>query len=494
VKSNKEINIYAAPRGGVHTKSALSDSSFFKRDSLKSLNPQNLQNPQPTAPFSISIQNAILRFMSLPVGVKIDIRRVRYPVVRDALSRVHATAVDNDPSSLIVWWDGLMQTEDYSSVLPHQRVNRIPGMDVLCYKNTFFQALSRMRMLYPTLYNFFPKTFQLPFQFAEFRHEHIRLSDELGKRRKRSGMKAVTWIVKPRSGCCGNGIRLVQSSFDITDQSESGVVQRYVSPFLIDGYKFDFRFYVLIATLQPLTVYLYNEGLARFCTHKYTPPTRDTLEDRFCHLTNTAVNVTNAGNTRPILEFATTVLRQISEMDRRGGALWGRIKEIVLLSIVAEYHSILQNIGMVAVQGKADGLLPPQKNLDEVHRYFHLVGIDIMLDDRCEPVVLELNDRPSMCVTYPIEQELKTKLVVDALNVVTVDGEDPGENAVPGGWENLLPLDGEQHSDQEIRRIIANCSTGTAPCIKKMAIRRNGLMPRTVHRGKKRPTLPPLSQ
>jgi hypothetical protein len=365
-------------------------------------------------------------------------------------------------------------------------------MDVLCYKNTFFQALTRMKILHPQLYDFFPTTFQLPFQFSEFQREHLRLAGDSFKKFK----NAITWIIKPRSGCCGNGIRLIQSSCDVLDQSQTAVIQRYVSPYLIDGFKFDFRFYVLIATLEPLTVYLYNEGLARFCTRRYAPPTRDTLDDRFCHLTNTAVNVANPASSRPILELATSVIARICAADRRGDKIWPRIRQIVLLSIVAEYQSMLQNAGSVLVNTKRDRFAAGQRPIDDRHRYFHLIGIDVMLDDRCEPVVLELNDRPSMCVTYEIEQTVKSRLVYDALNVVTIDGEDPGESAVPGGWERLAPVDSESLFGRTVQAIVSRAVQAAIGFHKKMVIRRFGYAPVTSQRRAKKsmPSLPPLHQ
>jgi tubulin polyglutamylase TTLL6/13 len=44
-------------------------------------------------------------------------------------------------------------------------------------------------------------------------------------------------------------------------------VQIYLnSPYLIDGLKFDMRIYVLIYGCDPIRIYVYEEGLARFAT------------------------------------------------------------------------------------------------------------------------------------------------------------------------------------------------------------------------------------
>ena len=72
---------------------------------------------------------------------------------------------------------------------------------------------------------------------------------------------------------------------------EHYVVQRYMhKPYLIDGYKFDLRLYVLLAGVNPLRVFLYKEGLARFATVPYESPAPANLGNLFMHLTNYAIN------------------------------------------------------------------------------------------------------------------------------------------------------------------------------------------------------------
>lgn len=49
------------------------------------------------------------------------------------------------------------------------------------------------------------------------------------------------------------------------------IVSEYIyNPLLYNGYKFDLRIYVAITCINPLRIYIYEEGLTRFATFKYS--------------------------------------------------------------------------------------------------------------------------------------------------------------------------------------------------------------------------------
>jgi tubulin polyglutamylase TTLL6/13 len=78
------------------------------------------------------------------------------------------------------------------------------------------------------------------------------------------------------------------------DPHEHCVVQRYIhKPLLIEGLKFDLRIYVLLSGVDPLRIYMYEEGLARFATEQYTVPKDANLNKLYMHLTNYAINKNN---------------------------------------------------------------------------------------------------------------------------------------------------------------------------------------------------------
>lgn len=74
------------------------------------------------------------------------------------------------------------------------------------------------------------------------------------------------------------------------NQKEGILASKYImDPHLLNGYKYDLRVYVLVTNFNPLKVYIYDDGLVRFATEKYSKDAK-TLGKKFVHLTNFSIN------------------------------------------------------------------------------------------------------------------------------------------------------------------------------------------------------------
>ena len=100
------------------------------------------------------------------------------------------------------------------------------------------------------------------------------------------------WILKPVAASCGRGIKIVTSQARISKR-DGILASRYIAnPHLINGLKYDLRVYVLVTSFNPLKVYMYNDGLVRFATEKYSNDAKN-LTKKYVHLTNFSVNKKN---------------------------------------------------------------------------------------------------------------------------------------------------------------------------------------------------------
>ena len=88
----------------------------------------------------------------------------------------------------------------------------------------------------------------------------IQLQDSMTKKPDKS------WICKPSSSSQGKGIFITQDINEIPQRTQMVVCEYVNKPLLLDGYKFDLRVYVAMTSINPLRVYIYEDGLARFAT------------------------------------------------------------------------------------------------------------------------------------------------------------------------------------------------------------------------------------
>ena len=193
---------------------------------------------------------------------------------------------------------------------------------------------------------------------------------------------------------------------------ERYVVQRYIhKPYLMDGFKFDLRIYVLVMSVDPLQAYIYREGMARFAAEKYKVPKNSNLENLYMHLTNYAINkdhenyeegdIQNQGSKK----FLTFILNHI-EQNNNDNTIWTKIKDIIIKSLIAVQPNLAHSYKASRPQTADSSLC------------FQLLGFDIMIDHKLRPWLLEVNHAPSFKTDSEFDQYLKFNLIRDTITLL----------------------------------------------------------------------------
>ncbi|XP_074080303.1 tubulin polyglutamylase TTLL6 isoform X3 [Macrotis lagotis] len=290
-----------------------------------------------------------------------------------------------------------MEMKNYQFSL--QKINHFPGMSEICRKDLLARNMSRMIKLFPKEFHFFPKTWCLPADWGDLQ------SYSRSKKFK-------TFICKPDSGCQGRGIFVTRSVRDIKP-GEDMICQLYISkPFIIDGFKFDLRIYVLVTSCDPLRIFVYKEGLARFATTSYSNPSSDNVDDICMHLTNYSINKHssnfvrdgNSGSKRKLSTFN-------AYMDKLGcdtGKMWRDIEDIIIKTLITAHPIIKHNYHTCF----------PNHIMNSA--CFEILGFDILLDRKLKPWLLEVNHSPSFSTDSRLDKEVKDSLLYDTLVLINL--------------------------------------------------------------------------
>lgn len=111
---------------------------------------------------------------------------------------------------------------------------------------------------------------------------------------------------------------------------------------LLNGLKFDVRLYVLVTSMDPWRVYIFNEGLVRFASEEYNPS--NIKSNKYAHLTNYSINKksekfvqnSNADVGDEGHKWSLTALnKHFEQMGIDNDLLWSKIYDVILKGLIA---------------------------------------------------------------------------------------------------------------------------------------------------------------
>ena len=207
------------------------------------------------------------------------------------------------------------------------------------------------------------------------------------------------------------------------------MVQEYLDkPHLIDDLKYDLRIYVLLYGINPLRIFIHDQGIARFATETYVPPRNSNLDNMFMHLTNYAINKNNSAFRQNAGGKARGMNGEDEEWDdgdseeEESGhkrSLNAILK--ILMQQGADPDKIMDHIKDIIVKT----LIVGQPFMSHIYRScqpedydnsmcFQILGFDIMIDKYFRPWLIEVNQSPSFKTDSPLDYDAKKSVLKDA--------------------------------------------------------------------------------
>ncbi|KAM6273376.1 tubulin polyglutamylase TTLL5 isoform 3-T3 [Porphyrio hochstetteri] len=350
--------------------------------------------------------------------VRTDSRLVRSILTAHGFHEVHPNSNDYN----LMWTGSHLKPYLLRSLTDIQKVNHFPRSYELTRKDRLYKNVSRMQLAHGfKTFHILPQTFILPTEYQDFCNTY---SKDRGP-----------WIVKPVASSRGRGVYLINNPNQIVLE-DNILVSRYISnPLLIDDFKFDVRLYVLVTSYDPLVIYLYEEGLARFATVRYDQTSKN-IKNQFMHLTNYSVNkksgdyvscddpeVEDYGNKWSM----SAMLRYLKQEGRDTAALMANVEDLIIKTVVS---------AELAIATACKTFLSHRGSC------FELYGFDVLIDDTLKPWLLEVNLSPSLACDAPLDLKIKASMLSDMLTLVGFVCQDPGQRSSRAIY----------HSSESVRR------------------------------------------
>ncbi|XP_057344280.1 tubulin polyglutamylase TTLL5 isoform X7 [Manis pentadactyla] len=339
--------------------------------------------------------------------VRTDSRLVRSILTAHGFHEVHPSSTDYN----LMWTGSHLKPFLLRTLSEAQKVNHFPRSYELTRKDRLYKNIIRMQHTHGfKAFHILPQTFLLPAEYAEFCNSY---SKDRGP-----------WIVKPVASSRGRGVYLISNPNQISLE-ENILVSRYINnPLLIDDFKFDVRLYVLVTSYDPLVIYLYEEGLARFATVRYDQGAKN-IRNQFMHLTNYSVNkksgdyvscddpeVEDYGNKWSM----SAMLRYLKQEGRDTTALMAHVEDLIIKTVIS---------AELAIATACKTFVPHRSSC------FELYGFDVLIDSTLKPWLLEVNLSPSLACDAPLDLKIKASMISDMFTVVGFVCQDPSQRASP---------------------------------------------------------------
>jgi tubulin polyglutamylase TTLL5 len=305
------------------------------------------------------------------------------------------------------WYTGMPDPEQFRKVSARRKLNHFPGNNALTVKSRLHDSLATMRDRMIDAFGpshdtvsrlgFFPRVYSMPGDYHALQQAALDNPEKC-------------WILKPKNASKGKGIRVLHDVADAPVEPNWMVQEYLANPHTIRGHKYVLRLYVLVASIEPLRLYVYRQGFAKLASEPWDP---DDWDNPYSQLTNPDINALNTAAEIPVEFIDFDRYRQwLRDQGHDDERLFAQLHDLITLTAISAVDAMRKR----TAETGAD----PQG-------CYELLGLDCMLDDTLKPWILECNLSPSLGICAEpetggvMEEVVKGGLVRDMVSLVALD-------------------------------------------------------------------------
>ncbi len=320
-------------------------------------------------------------------------------VIKDNMQNsniIHVLSQYSKPN--LLWYNVESKDKNLSyNFHKYQKFNHFIADGEITIKHFLYNNYIIFKKNFSEDFNYMSETYILPYQIKLIKKKFSNYTPT----------KDNLWLIKPSSSSLGRGIHFLKQSSDIPNNKT--IISKYITnPDLIKGRKYDIRIYCLVTGINPLKIYVYNEGIVRIAVEQYDLNIND-LDNLYKHLTNVAINkknkkfIENDDNENSNIWSLSMLKQHMSEKGINFDEIFLKIQDICIKSILTMYSKEIKR---------------EKKHKIINGNLFELFGMDILIDKNMKPWLLEVNYSPSLTTVGNLEGKIKYKLFADIFNIL----------------------------------------------------------------------------
>lgn len=302
----------------------------------------------------------------------------------------------------------------YPTLRPDQWINHFPNEGGLANKGR----------LYDSLQSFAAHEDAMPIKCEQFLPKSYRLTNDAEREAFLAQLPEEDsienpWIFKPANLSEGAGVRVIWQFSKIKNMIErrkgrmplknrrpqAYIAQKYLqNPLLLNRRKSDIRIYWLLASIDPLMILIYTQGVVRVSA---LPFSLRMFKNPLIHITN-PYRPNNHPNYDPDAKVKWS-FAELQECLLESGKTTN--PNYITEEFLPRCHDIIQYVVT------ANRELLSQNNYEG--NYYALYGADIMLDNELNPWLAEVQQGPSLYLKCPVKENVIPPMIAEMINIMT---------------------------------------------------------------------------